>query len=78
MTQVLSRRQSATTCRWSTPTLFMATPYWLEAETSPWTCVRDAAPRVLALADECRTCPRFETAPPPSGHLHPERPDFFR
>jgi len=47
-------------CRWVTPTLFLDAPFWVEAETSPWTCIRYAAPRPLATTEECLTCRRLE------------------
>jgi hypothetical protein len=65
-------------CRWITPTVLLDAPYWVEAEASPWTCLRDATPRPLATTEECATCPRFEAAGPAPAVRHPERPDFFR
>jgi hypothetical protein len=46
--------------------LFFPAPFWFDAEVCPWSCLRDAAPRVLATTDLCATCPRWEpreTAP---------------
>jgi hypothetical protein len=56
-------QHSASTCRWATPTLFLQAPFWFEAENAPWTCVRDAAPRLLDTAEPCATCLRWERAP---------------
>jgi hypothetical protein len=53
-------KRSAATCRWATPTLFLQAPYWFEAENSPWACVRDIAPRVLSMTDQCAVCSRWE------------------
>ena len=47
-------------CRWSMPTLFLKTPYWLEAETSPWACVRETEPRLLSTTDACAICSFWE------------------
>jgi hypothetical protein len=52
--------RSASTCRWATLTLFLPAPFWFEAETSPWACVRDAEPRVLTTTDICERCWRWE------------------
>ena len=60
------RQRTASTCRWATPTLFLPAPFWFDAEACPWSCVRDAAPRVLSTTDPCAACPRWEpreTAP---------------
>lgn len=51
---------SAVTCRWATPTVFLAAPYWIEAESAPWACLRDTIPRVLGTTDQCAVCPRWE------------------
>jgi hypothetical protein len=53
-----------TRCRFATPTVFLDAPYWLDAEVSPWTCIRDVEPRPLATTDECRMCLGFEPARP--------------
>ena len=71
----MSEIRSAAGCRWATPTLFLAAPYWFEAEDSPWACVRDAAPRVLTTTDACASCPRWEPRPTaaPADSLEQER-----
>jgi hypothetical protein len=56
----IPRQRSASNCRWATSTLFLPAPLWCEAETSPWACLRDPTPRVLATTDLCATCPRWE------------------
>ena len=47
-------------CRWATPTLFLPTPFWFDAEECPWSCLADAAPRVLTATDGCARCARWE------------------
>jgi hypothetical protein len=42
------------------PTLFLPEPYWCEAEESPWSCIREDAPRTLATTALCETCPKWE------------------
>jgi hypothetical protein len=64
-------------CRWVTPTVFLDAPYWVEAEMSPWACIRDAEPRLIATTAECLTCARFDAARP-SALVRPRRPDVFR
>jgi hypothetical protein len=60
----IDRQRSAVTCRWATLTLFLPAPFWFDAEACPWSCLRDAAPRVLATTDPCATCPRWEQRAP--------------
>jgi len=57
---VFGERRSAANCRWSTPTLMLPAPLWFDAEHSPWSCVRDNAPRTLLSTDACEICPRWE------------------
>lgn len=45
------------TCRWGTPTLMLAHPYWLEASQHEWSCVRGVTPCILTDPAVCRTCP---------------------
>ena len=45
-------------CRWATPTVFLAMPFWLAAEQYPWSCQVDAVPRPLEDTDACRVCAR--------------------
>ena len=61
LSAVFGDRHSAATCRWATPTLMLYAPLWFEAENSPWSCLRDAAPRTLITTDGCQMCPRWET-----------------
>ena len=56
----IPRQRTASNCRWATPTLFLPAPFWFDAEACPWSCLRDADPRVLATTDPCATCPRWE------------------
>ena len=56
----MSTTHGAGTCRWAVPTLFMAAPTWMDAESRPWTCLRDQTPRELESTDTCRTCARWE------------------
>jgi hypothetical protein len=68
-------KRSAGSCGWAMPTLFLPAPFWFEAESCPWTCMRDSVPRVLSTTDRCATClywkPRQDA--PPASTLHPER-----
>lgn len=50
----------AVTCRWSVPTAFMPAPFWFEGERSPWTCLREAPPRILDTSDICVCCSDWE------------------
>lgn len=52
--------QTAATCRWAVPTLFMAAPTWTDADDRPWTCVRELAPRELDSTDVCQVCAHWE------------------
>lgn len=54
----------AVTCRWAEPTLFMPAPFWFEAESSPWTCVREAIPNVLPTTVKCADCARWQPRTP--------------
>jgi hypothetical protein len=49
-------------CQWCTPTRLMTKPYWFEAGTRPWSCLRDGAPRPLSMSElrQCATCPRWQ------------------
>ena len=50
------------TCHWLTPTRIMPHAFSFDADTRPWTCLRDGAPRALC-NDEfeaCSACPRRE------------------
>jgi hypothetical protein len=57
---VFGNRRSAVTCRWATSTLMLPAPLWFDAETNPWSCGRDGAPRTLITTDACEVCPRWE------------------
>jgi hypothetical protein len=57
---VFGDRRRAANCRWATPTVLLPAPLWFDAETHPWSCVRDAAPRTLLTTDGCGVCPRWE------------------
>jgi SAM-dependent methyltransferase len=50
----------ASNCRWAMPTLFLPAPYWWDAEAYPWTCVREAVPRILETKEVCTDCPYWE------------------
>lgn len=52
--------RSASACRWAVPTLSRDAPEWLEAESAPWTCVKDAEAKVLESTEPCETCPHWE------------------
>ena len=53
-------RPNAANCRWAVPTLFLPPPIWMVAWDAPWTCLRNARPRVLENTELCATCPRWE------------------
>jgi hypothetical protein len=63
MGTIMEITRSATTCRWATPTLSLAAPFWLDAWDRPWACTRDTAPRALDTTDVCASCPRWESQP---------------
>jgi len=52
--------RTASTCRWAVPTLFLAPPYWFDAEVRSWTCLRHAVPQALDSTVACATCPHWE------------------
>jgi hypothetical protein len=54
-------RDQTQLCRWTKPTLLLPFPFWLDSESSPWSCLRDGPPRPLETTAVCRTCPRWET-----------------
>jgi hypothetical protein len=47
-------------CRWGTPTLFLAWPMWCDASRYEWSCTRIDPPTVLTDSANCQTCPRWE------------------
>lgn len=51
-------------CRWAEPTLFLANPLWMAAETYPWSCRRDGLPKPVDDTGDCRTCGRWESRSP--------------
>jgi hypothetical protein len=51
-------------CRWAEPTLFVAHPYWTEAENCPWSCLADGAPRPVEDTGICRICGRWVSRDP--------------
>ena len=71
----MNRRQTASNCRWATPTLFLPAPIWLRAWQAPWTCQRETEPRTLESTVECAECPRWEPRPDedqqPAAHGRP-------
>ena len=48
--------QSAHSCHWSVPTLFMPGPYWLFAWNTPWCCWNDHEILALRSTDGCVDC----------------------
>lgn len=61
----MSAIHSAATCRWATPTLFLANAQWLEAWDYSWSCQHHhGAPRVLYTPEECGNCPRWDARAP--------------
>jgi hypothetical protein len=65
-------RRRSSNCRWATATVFLPPPFWFEAESCPWTCLRGPAPHVLSTTDLCATCLRWE---PRASALLSETPD---
>ena len=49
-------------CHWLTPTRILPHPFAVDADTRPWTCLRDGAPRALCCEEfeRCACCPRLE------------------
>ncbi len=58
----MDRHTDVVTCHWLTPTRIMPHPFSIDAETSPWTCLRDGMPRALSAGEigHCAHCPRWE------------------
>jgi hypothetical protein len=56
----VSSAHHASNCRWAIPTVFLPRPYWLLAETSPWTCVRHTPPLALVTTERCADCERWQ------------------
>lgn len=54
------RTQRASNCLWATPTILLTAPFWFDAETRPWTCLRDVDPRALSTTNRCAECPRWQ------------------
>lgn len=55
----MADRHSIQACHWSEQTLFLAWPYWLEAERNPWSCRADGDPRLVEETERCETCGRW-------------------
>jgi hypothetical protein len=47
-------------CRWAEPTLFVAHPYWTDAEDYPWSCLADGLPRPVQDTEVCSVCGRWQ------------------
>jgi hypothetical protein len=71
----MSARRNAANFRWAVPTLFMPAPWWVEAETKPWTCARQELPRPLTTTEPCATCRYWE--PQASDRVSPTVADWF-
>jgi hypothetical protein len=56
----MSATHAAATCRWATPTLFLADAQWLDAWDYSWSCQRHGIPRVLRAPEDCATCGGWE------------------
>ena len=50
----------AANCEWAAPALWLAAPFWFDAERTPWACLRDGAPRLLDTTESCATCVRWQ------------------
>lgn len=55
----MADRHTIQACHWSEPTLFLAWPYWIEAERNPWSCRADGDPRPVEETERCVTCGRW-------------------
>ena len=53
-------------CRFAEPTLFVAHPYWTEAEACPWSCQADGYPRPVEDTGICRVCGRWQPRSAPA------------
>lgn len=49
-------RRCAATCRSAVPTVSLPPPLWFEAADTPWSCLREAKPRLLLSTDRCGEC----------------------
>ena len=56
----MDERSSVENCRWARLTLRLPYPLWLESENTPWSCLRNAEPRLLDDTAVCHDCPRWE------------------
>jgi len=60
LSKLTPKTQRASNCLWAVPTVWLSTPFWCDAETRPWTCVRDGDPRPLSTTVRCVECPRWQ------------------
>jgi hypothetical protein len=69
-------KQSASNCRWATPTLFVSAHTWYLADEYPWTCLRDGIPKPLPDTGACETCARWEPDASPASTVPRATPDL--
>ncbi len=77
----MNRSQTASSCRWAVPTIFVAGPTWTDAADRPWTCSRTPGPGELESTDICRTGAYWNARPgttsPGTSAETPELPAYF-
>ena len=52
--------RNAANCRWSTPTLWLAPPVWLNGDVASWACLHEGVYRLMMMTDACALCPKWE------------------
>jgi hypothetical protein len=57
----MSEAPSVVNCRWARETVRLPYPHWLNAEDTPWTCLRDPLPRPIEDPVICEECPRWQS-----------------
>jgi hypothetical protein len=60
----MTERRTVAQCRWAESTLFLAHPYWTDANDYPWSCVADGDPAVVEDTGRCADCGRWAPRAP--------------
>ena len=60
----MTERRTVAQCRWAESTLFLAHPYWTDAEAYPWSCIADGDPEVVEDTGRCAACGRWSARRP--------------
>lgn len=60
----MSEHRTVAQCRWAESTLFLAHPYWTDADAYPWSCSADGDPAVVEDTGRCATCGRWAPRAP--------------